>query len=1241
MIMFGLLLSFEAAATEHDPAALLRVFAPGQGTAPHEQAWFQFNTAGHTAPVRGLRFSQNGRSLYSVGEDKVVRCWNLLEQQETRCIRWRVGRENWGTIYVVAQYGDTLAFAGQAANTWMQEIWIADTNTGDYRTILRPDGPGNCVIALIFLGSENRLASLQNDGTVEIWEKQGNDWKKTATPRRSDEITVAASLPPGSEERLRAIETMVNERRLKTLAFFGQRYLVYPVFKKADVRRNRFNLAFYDLETRRQYANPFELNGIAALATDAKGETLLLIDMENQIFEWTPATREQPPRLVQKLPAVRNPDSLAVSGNGTRFVIGTLRNAGENSDSPAYLLRWTRSAADTRQWTPATTIALPSSVVACDLNADGSQIACAQGNSVVVLDWNSPESKYLTLGSGTQPIDQVAFAADTSYRIMWSKKTEPGERLQTIETFDPKDMQMDTRDSLDRREWQSLYGLNTSGSWSLRLSEAGGTPRYLIFRAGESREYSSLQLEPTLHPPLSIDNIQTINQTTRIGTVVGSVYWLTDNAGRATHLILGTSGVSRDIFVFRIAQGTSPIVRRFRGHSGAAVSLSVSSDRRYLVSAALDETIRFWNLQGLTGESPTEQRWGMKLKQQGNTIVVETIAEESPLFIRGVRVGSRLKRIMVSDTVQGARQARYIDEPREMLARIADAPWDSQIGYEFENAEGALPSFAVSPTRREVAAFAAFAGTTDFAFWSPFGYYTASADGSRCFGWLYNRGLRGIPEFVMADSFRNTLENRPLMMRLLDAGTLEKAMAELDRAKHDYSEAVAHASLPPPPSPPKPDEILVPLPPPPPPVVVTPPPPPPKPTYDALRVDKQGIEILLPKTREELASNTIHIEARACFPSNETPLPPKLFANGIWAGLPNQTVDESQADVPSLRFVRYVWNAVRLPADPYVQVKVSLESAKGTFTASDSKIAIRQNVAPPPRPKMYLVLLGTDYMDIRNTFPELPGVKGTIEKVLETVQNTSGLMYDVEVFPFVNEKATLVNWRAFVKDFTDNRAASIQPDDLFVTYIAGHGALDIKTGKYFYAMYETKYEEYSKHDFTGSWGFDEILPFAVLPCRRVVILETCQFMENELEDPNKDYRRLEDEQFLLLLAAEPGKSAIWTDNNTIGRFSKFLIEGWNGAADGFNPLRGRDGAVVEADKDGKVTLAENYNFLELRLRRFAHQQSQRAEVFGKDLLRIIDIPISEHADCPEPTRGVRTIVVPRRPLGNIAELSAQ
>lgn len=1226
---------------EDDPAARLRVFAPGSKSAPLEQAWFQFNTAGHTAPVRGLCFSQDSKRLYSVGEDKVVRFWDMATGQETQCVRWRIGREHWGAIDVVAQQGGKLAFAGQAANSWPQEVWIVDAKTGDYQTILRPTGEGDCVLALAFLGSENRLASLQADGTVEIWENIGAEWVKTQTPRQRDEAVFPTLSTGAVSSRMGMIRALSEKRLRDTLIFFAGRHLVFPVPK--DARGTSWNLAFFDIITKKQHVHSHSFSPITSIATDAEGKILLVTDNVNNIFFWPKVSLESllanPPARLQTLESSRQIRNASISDAGDRLIVGTVKIAcdGTARTDTARLYRWSRPAATSSSWKDEGHLVLPQNVDSCRISPDGRLIACTQGTGIARFTWMDAKKETEELLSGMRPVWRVAFAKESSYRIAWSK----GIGISTHSAvFDPKLAKVESLENTNpRNAWQPVYGMTSREKWELRMEQdRPRSPEYRVYQNG--RFFSKLEMNPAIHQIKDRQVDEDRNMT--------ALWWLTDAKGVVRFLLAGTDGGSKDIFAFRLEPGRSSIVRRFRGHSAATTSLSVSTDRRYLVSGSLDCTIRFWSLAGMETASPTEQRWGMSLHQSGKALNVEKISEDSPLFLRGVRKGCRLKRIMVSSSgTDGRRQSRYVDSPREMASNIAGIDWQSQIGFEFERPDSngksweALPPFAVSPTRREIAALATFDGTDDFAFWTPFGYYTASADGSHCFGWLYNRGLRGIPEFITANSFKNSLENRPVMSRLLDAGSLEAAFDKLENDARVYVPTRKPEG--------KPLEVVVtPVKP----VPETPKPePPPKPapilaiaapkplTYDALTAKRPSVEILLPKTREELAANTIHIEASACFPADEKVRSPKLFTNGIWAGPPSKEIDQSDAAIPGVRFVKYVWGGVRLPADPYVQVKILLESEKKSFTATDHKIALRHGVSPPPRPKMYLVLLGTDYMDRRSDFPELPGVKNTVQKVRQAVENASGPMYDVEVFDFINEKATLKNWRDFVGEFRSHRLTGVNPDDMFVVYLAGHGSLDPNTGRYYFALFDTDYDDYCNCKFGNSLGFDDIAPLIDVPCRRVVILETCNYSPHQLEDPLKDYRRLEDDQFLLLLAAEPGRSAHWTDNNMIGRFSKELINGWSGGADGFDPIRRE---VLEKEKDGKVTFTENYSFLAERLRQVNRttMDRQMAEIFGKDLLRYVDIPISEH-DCPPETRGVRVVVTPRKPLGDITELSPQ
>src|SRR5262249_32181748 len=61
----------------------------------------------------------------------------------------------------------------------------------------------------------------------------------------------------------------------------------------------------------------------------------------------------------------------------------------------------------------------------------------------------------------------------------------------------------------------------------------------------------------------------------------------------------------------------------------------------------------------------------------------------------------------------------------------------------------------------------------EWAYWTPEGYYDASANGHTLFGWQINRGLQALPQFYRADQFRRKLERPDVLRQLLPAGSLE------------------------------------------------------------------------------------------------------------------------------------------------------------------------------------------------------------------------------------------------------------------------------------------------------------------------------------------------------------------------------------------------------------------------------------------------------------------------------------
>ena len=106
----------------------------------------------------------------------------------------------------------------------------------------------------------------------------------------------------------------------------------------------------------------------------------------------------------------------------------------------------------------------------------------------------------------------------------------------------------------------------------------------------------------------------------------------------------------------------------------------------------------------------------------------------------------------------------------------------------FRSGKAAEP-FNRQPAWENVAAFH-LADNREWAFWSPRGYYAASANGDALFGWLVNRGLERLPRFHAAKQFRRRLERPDVMSRLLAEGSLAGALRRAAREIPDSSARV-------------------------------------------------------------------------------------------------------------------------------------------------------------------------------------------------------------------------------------------------------------------------------------------------------------------------------------------------------------------------------------------------------------------------------------------------------------------
>jgi WD40 repeat protein len=117
------------------------------------------------AIIRGLAFTADGRQLVSVGDDKVIRVWDLQAGKTVRTIRGQVGPGDEGKIFAIALSPDGRWLA---AGGWTNDnvIRLYDFASGTLAALLK--GHTDVVHALAFSPDGKRLISGQDENIAAI-----------------------------------------------------------------------------------------------------------------------------------------------------------------------------------------------------------------------------------------------------------------------------------------------------------------------------------------------------------------------------------------------------------------------------------------------------------------------------------------------------------------------------------------------------------------------------------------------------------------------------------------------------------------------------------------------------------------------------------------------------------------------------------------------------------------------------------------------------------------------------------------------------------------------------------------------------------------------------------------------------------------------------------------------------------------------------------------------------------------
>ena len=181
------------------------------------------DAGGHTAVIRDVLFTPDGRKLISVSDDKTIRVRDVSSGQSVSVIRPSIGTGSVGMIYAAAisPDGDTLAIGGYGREDENHGV-VTLISLSRQQIIRRLHGHSDVVHDLAFSPDGSRLASGSSDGTARIWNLETGDTDHTFGGHTNVVFVVVFSpdgqrLVMGSHDGTGAIWSVVTGERQAVL----------------------------------------------------------------------------------------------------------------------------------------------------------------------------------------------------------------------------------------------------------------------------------------------------------------------------------------------------------------------------------------------------------------------------------------------------------------------------------------------------------------------------------------------------------------------------------------------------------------------------------------------------------------------------------------------------------------------------------------------------------------------------------------------------------------------------------------------------------------------------------------------------------------------------------------------------------------------------------------------------------------------------------------------------------------